>query len=127
LQHEKENVTAGYRGLATKQEKMKLAEAHAAELAKLREDLDLETRSYREYCQTVPRGLRQLQERVASSFGEVKALCLPFPGKGVKVEEMLNLVAEDVKVVLDMVWRRNDNVVILGIEGVLNMLNGERC
>jgi hypothetical protein len=31
------------------QEKMKLVEAHAAELVKLRGDLDLETRSYTEY------------------------------------------------------------------------------
>jgi hypothetical protein len=55
MQHEKENETAGYRRLAVKHnaftekiepEKMKLAEAHAAELAKLREDLDLETRNH---------------------------------------------------------------------------------
>jgi hypothetical protein len=53
LKHEKDNVT-GYRRLAAKhdafmekveQEKMKLAGAHASEVAKLRGDLDLETRS----------------------------------------------------------------------------------
>jgi hypothetical protein len=33
----------------TEQENIKLAKAHGAELAKLREDLDLETRSYTEY------------------------------------------------------------------------------
>jgi hypothetical protein len=32
-----------------------------------------------------------------------------------------------VKVVSDTVWRFNDNFVVLGIEGVLNMLNGEGC
>jgi hypothetical protein len=29
--------------------------------------------------------------------------------------------------VLDTVWWLNDNFVIIGIEGVLNMLNGGRC
>jgi hypothetical protein len=43
------------------------------------------------------------------------------------VEEMLNWVAEEVKVVLDTVWWLNDNFVVLGIEGVLNMLNGKGC
>jgi hypothetical protein len=51
-------VTADYRRLAAKrnafaekseQEKIKLAEAHGAELAKLGKDLDLETHSYMEY------------------------------------------------------------------------------
>jgi hypothetical protein len=32
-----------------------------------------------------------------------------------------------VKVVSDTVWRFNDNFAVLGIEGVLNMLNGEGC
>jgi hypothetical protein len=32
-----------------------------------------------------------------------------------------------VKVVPDIVWRLNDNFVVLGIEGVLSMLNGEGC
>jgi hypothetical protein len=50
---------------------MKLAEAHAAELGKLCEDLDLETRSYTKYHQTVRHGLRQLHEIVVSSFGVV--------------------------------------------------------
>jgi hypothetical protein len=43
------------------------------------------------------------------------------------VEEMLNWVAEEVKVVLDTVWWLNDNFAVLGIEGVLNMLNGKGC
>jgi hypothetical protein len=58
LKREKDNVTTSYRRLVAKhdafmekaeQERTKLAEAHAAELAKLCEDLDLETRSYAEY------------------------------------------------------------------------------
>jgi hypothetical protein len=52
---------------------------------------------------------------------------LPFPGKGVKLEEMIGWVAEEVKVVSDMVWRLADNFTVLGIVGVLNMLNGEGC
>jgi hypothetical protein len=51
---------------------MKLAEAHVAELIKLRDDLDLEARCYTEYRQDVCRLLRKLHEMVASSFGEVK-------------------------------------------------------
>jgi hypothetical protein len=43
------------------------------------------------------------------------------------VEEMLNWVAKEVKAALDMVWLLNDNFIILGIEGVLNMLNGKGC
>jgi hypothetical protein len=60
---------------------MKLVEAHAAKLAKLCEDLDLESRSYTEYPHTVRCRLRQLHEIVVSSFGEVKVQCLPFPGQ----------------------------------------------
>jgi hypothetical protein len=43
------------------------------------------------------------------------------------VEEMLNWVAKEVKAALDTVWLLNDNFIILGIEGVLNMLNGKGC
>jgi hypothetical protein len=60
------------------------------ELAKLRGDLDLETCSYMEYCQTIRRQLHELHETVALSFDEVKVQCLPFLGKGVKVEEMID-------------------------------------
>jgi hypothetical protein len=97
------------------------------ELAKLHGDMDLETRSYMEYCQTVWRRLHELHEIVASSFDEVKVLRLPFPNKGVKVEEMIDWVVGEVKVVPDTIWQLNDNFAILGIEGVLNMLNGEGC
>jgi hypothetical protein len=64
-------VTADYRRLAAKrnaftekseQEKIKLAEAHGVELAKLGKDLDLGTHSYMEYRQTVCHGHRQLHE-----------------------------------------------------------------
>jgi hypothetical protein len=81
LKHGKDNVTTGYQRLPAKhdaftekaeQEEMKLAEAHAAELAKLRGDLDLETHSYTEYHQTMRRQLHELHETVASSFDEVK-------------------------------------------------------
>jgi hypothetical protein len=70
--------------------KTKLAEAQAAELAKLHGDLDLETRSYMEYHQTLHRRLHKLHETVASAFDEVKVQCLPFPMKGAKVEEMID-------------------------------------
>jgi hypothetical protein len=127
---------AGYQRLLEKhkalnekpeQEKDRVAEAHTVDLAKLRADLDLETHSYTEYRQTVHRWLHELHETVASSFDEVKAQCLPFPDKGAKVEEMIDLVALEVKAMPDTIWRLNDNFTILGIEGVLNILNGEGC
>jgi hypothetical protein len=52
----------------------------------------------------VRRWLRVLHEIVALSFDEVKAQCLS-----------------------DTVWWLNANFIILGIEGILNMLNGEAC
>jgi hypothetical protein len=66
-------------------------------------------------------------ETIASSFEEIKAQCLPFTGKGTKIEEMIDWVAREVKTVSDTVWQLNENFAILGIEGVLNMLNGEGC
>jgi hypothetical protein len=110
-----------------KQEKTKHAEAHTVEHAKLCGDLDLETRSYMEYRQTMRHRLRKLHETVASSFHEVKAQCLPFPDKSVKVEEMIDWVVGEVKAVPNTVWRHNDNFTVLGTEGILNMLNGEGC
>jgi hypothetical protein len=71
-------------------DKTKLVEALVVELAKLHGDLDLETRSYTEYHQTMHRRLHELHKTVASSFDEVKAQCLPFPDKGMKVEEMID-------------------------------------
>jgi uncharacterized coiled-coil protein SlyX len=133
---EKDKVTNGYRRLAEKHKslvekvkhgKNKLAEAHATELTKLHTDLDLETRSYIEYRQNVRRQLRELHEVVASSFEEVKAQCLPFPDKGAKVEEMIDWVVREVKAVTDTVCRLNDNFAVLGIEGVLSILNGKGC
>jgi CRISPR/Cas system CMR-associated protein Cmr5 small subunit len=82
FRREKDKVTDGYRRLVEKHrslteraehEKTKLAEAHAAEVTKLRADLDLETWSYTKYHQTVRRCLRDLHEAVSSSFEEVKA------------------------------------------------------
>jgi predicted nuclease with TOPRIM domain len=96
LKSEKENVTTGYQRLAAKydafvekveQEKVNLAEAHVAEVAKICGDLDLETRSYMEYRQTVR---HRFHETVALSFDEVQAQYLPFPDKCVKVEEMID-------------------------------------
>jgi hypothetical protein len=52
---------------------------------------------------------------------------LSFPDKGAKVEEMIHWVVGEVKVVPNTVWQLNDNFTILGIEAVLNMLNGEGC
>jgi hypothetical protein len=43
------------------------------EVAKLHGDLDLETRSYTEYRQTMRRQLRELHETMNSSFDEVQA------------------------------------------------------
>jgi hypothetical protein len=40
---------------------------------------------------------------------------------------MIDWVVREVKAVPDTVWQLNDNLTILGIEGVLNMLNGEGC
>jgi hypothetical protein len=136
LKHEKENVTTSYRRLAAKhdafvekveQEKAKLTGAHTTNVAKLHGDLDLETRSYTEYHQTMRRQLCELHEIVASSFDEVQAQCLPFPDKCVKVVEMIDRVLGEVKALPDTIWRLNDNFIVLGIEGVLNMLNGEGC
>jgi hypothetical protein len=110
-----------------KQENEKLVEAQAVELTNLCGDLDLETYGYTKYHQTVCRRLHKLHEMVASSFDVVKVQCLPFPGKGEKVEEMIDWVTGEVKAVLDTIWWLNDNFVIVGIEGVLNMLNGRGC
>jgi hypothetical protein len=129
-------VTDGYRRLSEKhkalaervvQEKTKLVEALAVELAKLHGDLDLETRSYTEYHQTMHHRLCELHKTVASSFDEVKAQCLPFPDKGVKVEEMIDWVVGEVKAVPDTIWQLNDNLAVLFIEGILRMLNVEGC
>jgi hypothetical protein len=75
----------------------------------------------------VRRWLREIHETFASSFDEVQAQCLPFPDKGAKVEEMIDWVVGEVKALPDTVWRLNDNFTILGIRGVLNMLNDEGC
>jgi uncharacterized coiled-coil protein SlyX len=99
LKREKDKVIDVYQRLSEKhkalakkaeQNKMKLAEAHAVELAKLRGDLDLETHNYIEYHQTVRCRLHELHETIASSFDEVKVQCLPFSDKGAKVEEMID-------------------------------------
>jgi hypothetical protein len=91
-------------------------------LESLDEDLDLETHSY-----TACRWLHELHDTVASSFDKVKAQCLSFPDKGGKVEEMIDWVVGEVKGVPDDVWWLNDKFVILGIEGVLSMLNSDLC
>jgi hypothetical protein len=136
LKREEYKVTDGYWMLAEKhkalakkaeQEKMKLAEAHVSELNKLHEDFDLEICSYTKYHQNVRCRLHELHEMVASSFDEVKAQCLPFPDKGAKVEEMIDWVVREVRAVPDIIWQLNDNFAVLGIEGVLIMLDGEGC
>jgi hypothetical protein len=78
-----------------------------------------------EYCQIVRRQLHELHETVASSFDEVQAQCLPFPDKGVKVEEMIDWVVREMKAMPDTIWWLNDNFAVLGIEGILNILNDE--
>jgi hypothetical protein len=89
--------------------------------------LDEETRGYIDYCLNVCRQLRELHQIVASMFDEVKAWCLPFPARGTKVEEMIDWVAGEVKIVPDTIYQLNYNFTVLAIEGVLNMLNGEGC
>jgi hypothetical protein len=79
-------------------------ETHAAELTGLWGDMDLETHSYTEYHQNVHHWLHELHEVVASYFNEVHVGCLPFPGKGAKVEEMIEWVVGEVKTVPDTVW-----------------------
>jgi hypothetical protein len=105
-------VTAGHRRLAAKhdafaekveQERATFVEAHAAEVAKLRGDLDLETHNYTEYRHTVRRRLRELHETVASSFEKVQGQCLSFPDKGAKVEEMIDWVVGEVKAMPDTI------------------------
>jgi hypothetical protein len=112
LKREKDKVTDVYLRLSEKhkalveraeQGKTRLAEAHAFKLTKLHGNLDLEICNYTEYHHTMRRRLHELHEAVASSFGEVKAQCLSFPDKGAKVEEMIDRVVGEVKVVLDIV------------------------
>jgi hypothetical protein len=50
---------------------------------------------------------------------------LPIPDKVVKVDEMIDSIVEEVKAMLDTVWWLNNNFVVLGIEGILNMLHDE--
>jgi hypothetical protein len=71
--------------------------------------------------------LCELHETMASSFAEVQVQCLSFFDKGAKAEEMIDWILVEVKAVPDTVWWLNDNFAILGIEGVLNMLNNKGC
>jgi uncharacterized coiled-coil protein SlyX len=105
----KDKLTDGYRRLVEKhklleQDMAKLPEVNAAEVTKLRDDLDLEMLSYTECHQNVWCRLHEIQEMVASSFDEVKAQCMPFLDKGVKVDEMFNWVVGEVRVVSDTTW-----------------------
>jgi hypothetical protein len=43
------------------------------------------------------------------------------------MEEIIDWDVGEVKAVSDTVWQLNNNLVILGINGVLNMLNNEWC
>jgi hypothetical protein len=43
------------------------------------------------------------------------------------VEEMIDRVIGEVKAAPNTVWQLNGSFAVLGIEGVLNMLNGEGC
>jgi hypothetical protein len=52
---------------------------------------------------------------------------LPFLDKGVKVEEMIDWAVGEMMDVSNTVWQLNDNFTVMGIGGVLNMLNGEGC
>jgi hypothetical protein len=72
------------------QEKAELTEAHAMELAEMKEELDKETQGYTDYRLNVQCCLWGLHEVLASSFREVKALCLPFPTQSAKVEDLID-------------------------------------
>jgi hypothetical protein len=48
---------------------------------------------------------------------------LPFPDRGVKIEEMIDWVAGEVTTASDTIWQLNDNFVVLAVEGILSMLN----
>jgi hypothetical protein len=71
---------------------------------KIQEELNEETQNYTDYRLNVRRCLCELHEVVASSFEEVKVRCLPIPTKGVKVEEMINWVVGEVRIIPDTVW-----------------------
>jgi hypothetical protein len=91
LKHEKENVIAGYQRLAEKHKTFtEKAEREKMELAKTHGELDEETRGYTNYCLNMRHRFHELHETMALSFDEVKAQCLPFPARGVKVEEMID-------------------------------------
>jgi hypothetical protein len=62
-----------------------------------------------------------------ASFGEVKARCMPFLARNALVEELIDWVAEEVKVVSGTMWQLNNNFVIIAIEGVLSMLCRTGC
>jgi NADH dehydrogenase/NADH:ubiquinone oxidoreductase subunit G len=136
LRLQKESMTAGYRRLSKKhkelgvkatQEKAEIAEAHVAELAEVRDELAKETEGYMDYRLNVRHRLRDLHEMLATSFGEVKARCLPFPTRNTSIEELIGWVMEEVKVEPGTVWQLNDNFIVLAIEGALNMLHGSSC
>jgi hypothetical protein len=97
------------------------------ELVVVKEELDKETQGYTDYRLNVWHRHCNLQEVVASSFGEVRTRCLPFLARNAKVEELIDWVGEEVMAVLDTVWQLNDNFVVLAIEGVLNMLQRIGC
>jgi hypothetical protein len=125
LNHEKESITAGYRRLSEKHKMF--TKKTEWEKTELRGDLDLETHSYTEYRLNVSHRLRKLHETMASSFDEIQVWCLPFPGRGAKIEEMIDWVAGEVKTMLDTVWQLNDIFAVLAIKGVLSMLNDKGC
>jgi hypothetical protein len=136
LKHEKQSVMANYWRLVekhkrliekTERERAKLTEAHAMELAKVQGELDQETQNYTDYHLNMRRCLHHLHEIVASMFDEVRVRCLPFPTKSVKVEEFIDWIAREVRIVPDTISQLNDNFIVLAIDGILNMLNYECC
>jgi hypothetical protein len=136
LKGQKEGVMAGYQRLLEKhtaliekmeQDWVELTEDHATELAMVQGELDQEMRNYTDYRLNVRRHLHHLHEIVASTFDEVRAQCLPFLAKSVKVEDFLDWVIKEVKTVPDTIWQLNDNFIVFTIERVLNMLNNEGC
>jgi hypothetical protein len=52
---------------------------------------------------------------------------LPFSAQNAKVEELIDLVAGEVKTIPATVWQLIDNFIGLANEGVLNMLNDTSC
>jgi hypothetical protein len=139
LKLEKENVTTGYRRLASKykkleakvnvleREKTDIAEVNVGELNEIEEKLAKEMWDYTDYRWNVQHGLRELHEVLKASLWEVGERCLRFLAKNDPVEDYISWFEEELKVVPGVVGQLNDQFVVLSSEGVLNKLYSPDC